>query len=86
MAANNCTNSHLWISVEVKKGSSVLLPSTVVAINSEDTFGSVLSKVLTPEESEAQVKKVTISSDVGKHHIVPLDAPAQVIKIASVGH
>ena len=48
MAANNCTNSHLWISVEVKK--------------------------------------VTISSVVGKHHIVPLDAPAQVIKIASIGH
>ena len=86
MAANNCTNLHLWISLEVKKGScsSVLLPSTVVAINSDDTFG--LSRVLTPEESEAQVKKVTISSDVGKHHIVPLDAPAQVIKIASVGH
>ena len=75
MAANNCTNSHLWISMEVKKGSSVLLPSTVVAINSDDTFGSILSKVLTPEELEAlQVKKVTISSDVGKHHIVPLDA------------
>ena len=87
MAANKCTNSHFWISMEVKKGSSVLLPSTVVAINSDDTFGSILSKVLTPEESEAQVKKVTISSDVGKHHIiVPLDAPAQVIKIASVGH
>ena len=81
MAANNCTNSHLWISVEVKKGSSVLLPSTVLAINSDDTFG--LSRVLTPEESEAQVN---ISSDVGKHHIVPLDAPAHVIKIASVGH
>ena len=48
MAANNCTNLQLWISVEVKK--------------------------------------VTISSDVGKHHIVPLDAPGQVIKIASVGH
>ena len=86
MAANNITNSHLWISLEVKKGSSVFLPSTVVAINSDDTFGSILSKVLTPEKSEAQVKKVTISSDVGKHHIVPLDAPAQVIKIASVGH
>ena len=85
MAANNCTNSHLWISMEVKKGSSVLLPLTVVAINSDDTFGSILSKVLTPEELEAlQVKKVTISSDVGKHHIVPLDA--QAIKIASVGH
>ena len=69
--------------MEVKKGSSVLLPSTVVAINSDDTFGSILSKVLTPEELEAQVKKVTISSDVGKHHIVPLDAP---VKIASVGH
>ena len=48
MAANNCTNSHLWKSVEIKK--------------------------------------VTISSDVGKHHIVLSDAPAQVIKIASVGH
>ena len=81
MAANICTNSNLWISVEVKKVSSVLLHSTVVAINSDDTFGSILSKVLTPEESEAQVKKVTISSDVGKHHIVPLDAPAQVIKM-----
>ena len=86
MVANNWTNLHFWISLEVKKGSSVLLPSTVVAINSDDTFGSILSKVLTPEESEAQVKKVTISSDVGKHHIVPLDVPAQVIKIASVGH
>ena len=52
-----------------QEGSSVLLPSTVVAINSDDTFG--LSRVLTPEESEAQIKKVTISSDVGKHHIVP---------------
>ena len=71
MAGNNCTNSHFWISVEVKKGSSVLLPSIVVAINSDDTFGSILSKVLIPEESEARVKKVTISSDVGKHHIVP---------------
>ena len=80
MAANNCTNSHLWISVEVKKGSSVLLPSTVVAINSDYTFGSILSKVLTPEESEAQVKKVTISSDVGKHPIVPLDAPLRKLK------
>ena len=39
--------------MEVKKGSSVLLLSTVVAINSDDTFGSILSKVLTPEESEA---------------------------------
>ena len=67
MAANNCTNSHLWISMEVKKGSSVLLP---LAINSDDTFGSIL---LTPEESEA-LKKVTISSDVGKHHRVQLDA------------
>ena len=76
MASNNCTNSHLWINMEVKKGSSVLLPSAVVAINSDDTFGSILSKVLAPEESEAQVKKVTISSDVGKHHIVPLNAPA----------
>ena len=38
MAGNNCTNSHLCISVEVKKGSSVLLPSTVVAINSDDTL------------------------------------------------
>ena len=35
--------------------------------------------MLTPEESEAH-KKVTISSDVGKHNIVPLDAQAQVIK------
>ena len=86
MAANNCTNSHLWISVEVKKGSSVLLSSTVVAINSDDTIGSILLNVLTPEESEAQVKKVTISSEVGKQYIGPLDAPAQVIKIASVGH
>ena len=75
MAGNNCTNSHLWISVEVKKGSSVLLPSTVVAINSDDIFGSILSKVLIQEESEAQVKKVTISSDVGKHHNSSLDAP-----------
>ena len=61
MAANNCTNSHLWISMEVKKGSSVLLPSTVVAINSDDTFGSILSKVLTPEESEALRSRRSLS-------------------------
>ena len=61
MAANNCTNSHLWISMEVKKGSSVLLPSNVVAINSDDTFSSILSKVLTPEESEALRSRRSLS-------------------------
>lgn len=65
--------------MEVKKGSSLLLPSTVRAANTEDTFGSLLSKALASEGSDVQVKKVTISSNVSQHHIVPLDAPVMKV-------
>ena len=70
MAANGSN----WISVTVRMGSSLLLPSPVIAISAEDTFRSVLSKVLASEDSDAQVNKVTISSD-GVHDIVPLAGP-----------
>ncbi len=69
MAAN------YWISLEVKS-CSTLLPSTAVAVTSEDTFGSVLEKVY--DSPEAQVEKVTIG-DGSQNHFVPMDAPVMKV-------
>ncbi len=54
------------------KSCSTLLPSTVVAVTSEDTFGSVLEKVY--DSPEAQVEKVTIGNGSMTHTSVDLSA------------
>ena len=71
MAVNSC-----WLSVEARRGNTLLLPSTVILASSVDTFGSVLERTLSGESCEAQVQKVLIyNSDASQNHMVPLSAP-----------
>ena len=72
----------LWVSVEVKHGSVVLVSQTVHQTTNGDTFGSLLDKMATLEHSTLQVEtdeKVTISGPTSGVHVVPLSAPVQMV-------
>ncbi len=79
--------SRVWISAEIRQGSTTILASTILEATDEDTFGSLLEKLGSVDlnlQSDT-VEKVTIAGAGGPAgHVVPLNAPVVVVSEAYI--
>ena len=77
----------LWVSIEIKRGSTVLVSPTIYQATNQETFGSLLGQVGSGTSDQhleqllqvETVEKVTISGAASVVHVVPLSAPVQMV-------
>ena len=73
--------SFAWLSVLVKRGTSVVMSRTVLKCDWDQSFGSLLEQL--DGLAEETIEKIEISKNesfVNPVHVVPVDAPVSLCK------